>query len=86
MKTRILKIIATVVAFVAGGLLLACHAQKPADNIVRLKQKFESCKMLEVGQEYNCIIQVPDFLQQQPTDELYTQRYIYDDEASGRLT
>ena len=83
MKTRIIEIIATVVAFVAGGLLLACHAQKPADNIVRLKQKFESCKMLEVGQEYNCIIQVPDFLQQQPTDELYTQRYIYDDEASG---
>lgn len=71
------------VALMAGGLLMVSYAQRSADDIARLKERFESCKMLTVGQEFNCIIQVPDFFQQESTDGLFTQRYLYADEASG---
>lgn len=86
MKTLVLniRIMATMVALVAGGFLLVCRAQKPTDNIARLKEKFENCKMLTVGlDELGYTIKVPDFFQQEPTDELYTLHYIYEDEASG---
>ena len=85
MKTLVLniKIIATMFAIMAGGFMIVGRAQKPTDDITRLKEKFESCKMLTVGQdELGYAIKVPDFFQQKPSDELYTLHYSYEDEAS----
>ncbi|MBR1711904.1 MAG: hypothetical protein IJ722_00660 [Alloprevotella sp.] len=77
-------IIATLVALVAGGFLLVCRAQKPTDNIVRLKEKVESCKMLTVVQdEAGYGIEVPDFFQEVPTDERATMRFRHIDPQTG---
>ncbi|MBQ7988250.1 MAG: hypothetical protein IJ253_07045 [Bacteroidaceae bacterium] len=79
-----LKKMAAIAALAMGCLLQTHSAILPTDDISRMKEKFESCKMLTVGKdELGYAIKVPEFFRQVPTEDLYTQRYLFVDEASG---
>ena len=73
-----------ITALAMGCLLQTYAAILPTDDISRVKEKFENCKMLTVEQdELGYVIKVPDFFQEVPTDERATMRFRYIEPQTG---